>query len=373
MRLGAINGLRGIAILAVFFIHLLGSHYPRSSGWFGQIIWAGWFGVPLFFLLSGFVLYLPFVHGRTLGTAAFYRHRLARLYPLYIIAALVSILIASDAKLVDPRFWTYVATAVVPVYFFAPDHHGVIGNGALWSLAVEFYLSALFPLLAIAISRFGALTVSASIFTATLLLKAAYVAVGFGPPTTSGPAPLLAWKLLVVMQSLTEFTLGMWLAELWARGGLERLKPYATPLFLLSGAALVWFVSMQAAPNDAFRSGLALSFYPIADSLLVIVVASALALPQGLVHGALTTLPLQLVGAMCFSIYVWHIPMMRQIASGIPFSGPLDAVVFTLGSLVVILGFSILSYRFIEFPERPWRALFTFPRGPAGKSGQWQP
>lgn len=41
MRLGVINGLRGIAILGVFFIHLIGPHAPRTSGWFGQVIWTG--------------------------------------------------------------------------------------------------------------------------------------------------------------------------------------------------------------------------------------------------------------------------------------------------------------------------------------------
>src|ERR1700689_3768513 len=94
-KLEVINGLRGFAILAVIWHHLFGLYFkPGSSVALeiarggGSFLSYGWIGVPLFFVLSGFVLYLPYAEGGAkLATGAdalnFYRRRAERLLPLY--------------------------------------------------------------------------------------------------------------------------------------------------------------------------------------------------------------------------------------------------------------------------------------------------
>src|SRR5579859_1718984 len=100
-KLEVINGLRGAAIVAVIWHHLFGLYFkpgsaaalqPAPMG--GFFLSYGWIGVQLFFVLSGFVLYLPYAEGRaklSSGTEVlvFYRHRAARLLPLYYIVALL--------------------------------------------------------------------------------------------------------------------------------------------------------------------------------------------------------------------------------------------------------------------------------------------
>src|ERR1019366_5166991 len=96
-RLAVINGLRGYAILGVIYFHLIGVFFNRP-GWFtfsiGNLpvfpltyLGHGWLGVDLFFILSGFVLYLPYANGsRELKTKdhlwTFYKNRASRLLPL---------------------------------------------------------------------------------------------------------------------------------------------------------------------------------------------------------------------------------------------------------------------------------------------------
>ncbi len=66
-RLAEINGLRGIAILAVVWHHLSFALVPTPPHLWGMptepVLWNGWMGVNLFFILSGFVLYLPYAMG----------------------------------------------------------------------------------------------------------------------------------------------------------------------------------------------------------------------------------------------------------------------------------------------------------------------
>ncbi|RQS08467.1 acyltransferase family protein [Burkholderia sp. Bp8991] len=67
-RLAEINGLRGIAILAVVWHRLSFVLVPTPPRLWGTptelVLWNGWMGVNLFFILSGFVLYLPYAAGK---------------------------------------------------------------------------------------------------------------------------------------------------------------------------------------------------------------------------------------------------------------------------------------------------------------------
>lgn len=286
-------------------------------------------------MLSGFVLYLPFVNGRPFNTIDFYWHRLARLYPLYILAALTSIYIYSNSNTMDPAFWRHIVEAAGVTFFFTDRGSSVVGNGPMWSLAIEFYMSALFPLIVIAINRRSALAVAIGFFIINAIAKTLYNAVM--PPNEASAFVLFGWKLLLILQGLTEFSIGMWLAHLWSRGQLSSLQRYAAPLFIVSGIALIWLVTLQPTNHGRHPFGIHSLFWPTADLLLALVVASALALPRGITRFCLTAWPLQMTGAMCFSIYVWH-----------------------------MLVFAAVSYRFIEFPGQPWRKLFLI--GPTKSS-----
>jgi peptidoglycan/LPS O-acetylase OafA/YrhL len=94
LHIPAINGLRGIAILGVVYVHSVAAIYVQIVGgqWsaatvpvaISPLLTNGSTGVNLFFILSGFVLFLPIVAGnRPLDGIAdylsFYRHRSQRL------------------------------------------------------------------------------------------------------------------------------------------------------------------------------------------------------------------------------------------------------------------------------------------------------
>src|SRR5687768_11000857 len=82
-----LDALRGVAVLAVVFEHLLDPLFPEVraniSPWFNF----GQYGVMVFFLVSGYVV--PVSLERRGSIAGFWINRVFRLYPLWIVTAII--------------------------------------------------------------------------------------------------------------------------------------------------------------------------------------------------------------------------------------------------------------------------------------------
>jgi peptidoglycan/LPS O-acetylase OafA/YrhL len=76
--------------------------------------------------------------------------------------------------------------------------------------------------------------------------------------------------------------------------------------------------------------------------------------PKGNASRLLTFGPLQVTGMMCYSLYIWHAPVMDALRAW-------QGVTITL---LVLIALSAFSYRYIEFGRvTDWRKLFLLPRG----------
>ncbi|AZN43331.1 acyltransferase family protein [Paenibacillus albus] len=152
-RLGELDSLRGIASMSVVIYHsasLLGImaalpwlyHTPL------QILLAGHQAVIFFFLLSGFVLSLPFTEGQSRGYGNFIGRRLIRLYPPYIVSlalGLVLRLLFYRVPINDlwsrPIGWGPIMQHVVMIDQF----HQQYFNPVIWSLVMEMRIALIFP------------------------------------------------------------------------------------------------------------------------------------------------------------------------------------------------------------------------------------
>src|SRR5688500_13084668 len=82
----ALDGLRGVAILLVMSYHLtvMDRHAPLDRA-IGEVLYWSWWGVDLFFVLSGFLITRILLDARSTGAPLrnFYARRALRIFPLY--------------------------------------------------------------------------------------------------------------------------------------------------------------------------------------------------------------------------------------------------------------------------------------------------
>ncbi|GGE99170.1 hypothetical protein GCM10011611_00880 [Aliidongia dinghuensis] len=355
-KLDVVNGLRGAAIVAVVWQHLFGLYFkagsvialPAAVTDRLYFLAYGWTGVLLFFVLSGFVLYLPFARGRaTMRSAAdaraFYRRRAARLLPLYYIVALLCLVLNQVPPVHDLRLPLELISIAGALFTFAPHGFEPHLNPPLWSLGVEIWFSILFPAMIIAFRRWGAVRTILSATVLSLVSRALGIALS--------PAHPIQPLTMGLTANLEIFAVGMALAEAYVAGIRVRW-----PRLVTLGGALILALGMTAA--HWLERWIEIFFPDLMAIGFAAVLAGLLSLERGWLRAAFANRPIQVLGMMCFSLYVWHEPLLRNLFQAE--AAPLDDLARTLPIfLFLLLAVGALSYRFIEFGRsRDWRALF---------------
>ena len=181
IRLGYIDGLRGVAILLVLLTHTwifagapaLSFHIYGKAIVLAAIPAIGYVGVNLFLVLSGFCLAFPFLRDPTyrdrMTTTQFWMRRLRRIVPAYYISIVFVLLLypgfgwlmkvlpihrSGATALANAPPLAEVTPHLFLVHNLFPEHVSTI-NGSYWSLALEFQLYFLFPLFLELFFRWG--------------------------------------------------------------------------------------------------------------------------------------------------------------------------------------------------------------------------
>ena len=155
-RIESLDGLRGIAILLVFFCHYVPQDRHDLLSAAARL---GWVGVDLFFVLSGFLITGILVDTRESVDRfkSFYARRILRLFPVYFAA--VAIVIAGTHFLRGFRSWMNV-----PLFFYGSNIVALFPNadltfppyfncGHFWSLALEEQFYTIWPFLVFFVPR----------------------------------------------------------------------------------------------------------------------------------------------------------------------------------------------------------------------------
>src|SRR4051794_9166207 len=149
--------MRFFCIAPIVIWHVAGRIQGFEEPWVDTTLYkgltAGTIGVPLFFVISGFILVLPFVEHYTAGGRAprlgrYYLRRVTRLEPPYLLSVLL--IAAAGVYLGDqhlPQAWPHILATLGYANGAVYHAHSSV-DSITWSLEVEIQFYILLPLLA---------------------------------------------------------------------------------------------------------------------------------------------------------------------------------------------------------------------------------
>ena len=298
-----VDGLRFLAIFSVILYHLSGFYLIKTGqprDMLGRLLAKGYFGVPLFFVISGFVIALPFARarfaeGRPPSLRAYYLRRLTRLEPPYVLNLLAMTLALWTAKGLAPTvLMPHLAASLSYSHLLIFGKESSI-NGVTWSLEVEWQFYLLAPVL-VTLFRIPSATLRQG-FTALIM-----TAWSLGVTMASSANP----RLVVSFLSYGPYFLaGLLLADVYVSRWKEAPK-----------SSRGWDV----VATGCWLAVVALLFGPhLGTALLPLVVLGAyLGALRGIFWRWLLSRPLlYLVGGMCYTIYLYHFLFISLIGNPI--------------------------------------------------------
>lgn len=367
----AVEGMRGVAALLVLGGHLLLLSYAGNDFLITVGRWAGHCGVTAFFVISGFLLYRPFVgaragrRGPALGD--FWVRRAVRILPAYWVALTAVALIPALGGSLAPDWWANYGLLQIYSASWMPT-----GLSQGWSLCVEasFYLAL--PALALALRRRGfnsggepsrelrwELGLLGGLAVLSLLWRAVMAEDATTAYLENNLLGTFSWFFLGMVLAVMELSRAGAAALPRVQGALSR----SSACLVASGGAFALLVGGWH--RDA---GLPQSVVAVIDACLAAVFAAGLVGPavfsEGgrLVRGLFANRLIVYLGLISYGVYLWHLPVAIWLGetSFVNGSGaPLVALATATLAFSIALG--TLSWYVIERPlMRRARSAISF-------------
>lgn len=352
--LPALTGARAVAALLVVFYHLHITGLVAFPTVLLPLVGQGRTAVAFFFMLSGFVLAYRYAEARLEESQQrwrFYRARLARVLPLYVLAHLLATPLIVLFWINQPGAWFEIdrtallgswlaALGSLQVFVFGLEYVH-LWNAPGWSVSAELFFYLLFPALFVPLRRLSSRQVCLVVLGMWLIA----LLIGLGVLLLGSSRGLDARVLELRTYfwppaRIWEFAIGVGLGVLWKRGFWARWQVSWGVGALILLALLPW-----AVPSNSFILYL---FYPPVMAVLLI----------SLAHTPRWAAPLasgwgQWLGAASYAIYIFHwlpfIPLNAWGVLGTPASQPL-----IWGLMIATLGFALLMHVVVERPARRW-------------------
>jgi peptidoglycan/LPS O-acetylase OafA/YrhL len=334
----ALTTLRAIGALWVVCYHFDNELRFFRTSW----IEAGYLGVDLFFVLSGFVIAYShaddFVNGIK-GWQSFLVARLARIYPMHLFSLLVLLAMYGAARSAGiplmPSEYTardFLLNLLLLQAWGLSDH--LSWNYPSWTISTEWFVYLCFPLVAMGLSRIRS---RREAWTGWLVSFSAITLVA--AVRNDGSLDLLnGWSLL---RGGCEFLMGAMLFVVYRFDPRPSLG-WSRTAVLSAFAGLIWF---QFRTSDFV--------YPAIFSIVIFAAARA----RGALQMALSFRPVVYLGEISYSIYMTHILFRKLVVRWVHLEVGPDAnlaIRLTVFGLCVALSLLVaaLCYHGVENPAR---------------------
>lgn len=374
-HMAGLDGLRGLAILFVLAFHYFTyDHHILPAHLVFLLTRAGWLGVDLFFVLSGFLITGILLDAKAKRPEGYFRtfyvRRTLRIFPLYYAVLFLTFGVLAFTPLFDvPSFhelsqrqhwlWLYLTNWVMwwdGGYVFESR---VFDATHFWSLAAEEQFYLLWPAVVFVLERRTLLWVSGALLFVTFALKAALA---------PSELAMMVWRSDALVAGAF---LGAAVREPRLRESVERV---ATPLTVACAVALFVLAIARGGllHSDPWMARFGVSLFVVFSTALVLVAVRA---PAASALGRVLRLrPLTFLGTYSYGIYVLHWAfdalVMQYVIEPTLTRSPtsialIDGVLVTIVRASISIGAAWLSFHLFEKHFLAWKdrwAPSTSPR-----------
>ncbi|OBG94218.1 acyltransferase [Mycobacterium sp. E136] len=317
-RVASLTGIRAVAALLVMLTHAAYTTGKYPQGYVGLVYSRAEIGVPIFFVLSGFLLFAPWVKAAAQERPApsvrrYAWHRVRRIMPAYVVTVLVAYLVyhfrtagPNPGHTWEGLFRNLTLTQIyTDHYLYSFLHQGLT---QMWSLAVEVAFYVLLPLLAWLL-----LVVLCRRRWRPGLLIGGLTALALVTP---------AWLILVHTTDFLPDGARLWLPSYlaWFIGGmllaaLQTLGVRAYGLACIPVAVACYFIASTpiageptTSPNELREAVVKAFFYAVIATLAVAPLALG---DRGIYARLLSSRPMVFLGEISYEIFLIHLITME--------------------------------------------------------------
>ncbi len=344
-----INGLRAIAILGVLFYHLRADYCP-----------AGYFGVDVFLVVSGFLLFRSLLKpgaGQGFRYGDYLMKKAWRIIPSWFVVTLVvcgvAIYLFHSSRMTDILKTGRHSSVFLADYFIDKngDYFNVFSlqNPLLhyWYLSITQQLYIIAPLLVIPLARWCSRRASIILLAVLGVFSLAFYVLTSSPGLV--PVSCSGSLLHSIGAKTAYYHLIPRLWEVAAGYAVFLLPPFESSPVLRGWLGILGLAGIVVS-YFLFDTGSAAVYLTVVSSLMVLRYASG-----GMAACILNSRPVQAVGTISFSLYLWHWPIM-VFWKYLSFDKP--DVWDEMGMVALSLAMGTLSWWAIERIKTPARWLW---------------
>ncbi len=307
-HVAALDGLRGLAIIMVLFVHFIGDATPTNAAERAIVKLAnyGIWGVDQFFVLSGFLITGILCDSKNAPRYFhnFYVRRTLRIFPLYYATLALLFIVIPALPIAPPRgllesvkhqgwVWAYGTN-----FYVAAHRDWVLPYVShFWSLAVEEHFYLVWPLVVLSFSQRALLRICVACSAFALGLRCYLSAAGVGDVAITVLTPC----------RLDALCIGGFLAVAVRTVGLSSVARVAHPALWIASLLVALTSAWNAATSGALRD----IVLPIRGTLVALAFGALLVTSVATAHTSMLgrffrSRPMRFFGKYSYGLYVFH-------------------------------------------------------------------